>query len=110
MPDKLVQAAEPALDVLAQTVLGSVLVVVLIVAVAAIYTLIKVQNARVEDQKEMSERLERTNAKMVDAFSGFQTALTGLEKAEDTSQQAIQFLRDQVVGLSTRIDGCPRRG
>jgi len=109
MNGDLAQAAAPAIDTLAQTILGSIIVVLTVVCILAIYTLIKVQNARVADQKEMSERVERLHFKMVEAFGGFQTALMNLEKAEDSSQKAVQFLRDQIVAVSSKVEACPKR-
>jgi predicted lipoprotein len=110
VPSEAVQVAEPALSTLAQTVLGSVLILALLLAVLAVYTLIKIQNARVDDQKEMSGRLEASHAKMLEAFSKFKITIEGLERTEATGQQVLQAVRDQLVALATRIDGCPRRG
>jgi preprotein translocase subunit YajC len=110
MPPEVVQAAtEPALTTLAQTVLGALLVITVIVAILAIYVLVRVQNARVQDQKEMSDKLEVTHSKMIDAFSGFQGALTSLEKTESTGQAVMQAMRDQLVNLASKVEACPRR-
>jgi uncharacterized protein HemX len=103
-------AAEPAISTLAQTVLGALLIIAVLVAVFAIYTLIKVQNARVLDQKEMSDRLEASHTKMMEAFTGFRATLTSLEKTEETSQSVMGAMRDQLVNLAAEIRSCPRRG
>lgn len=96
--------AEPAISTLAQTVMGALLLLSWVITVVAIWQLIKVQNARVQDQKEMSDRLERTNAKMATAFEKFQGAVAALEQAEETGQQAVALLKDQVMTAVSKID------
>ena len=103
------QAVAPVLSTLAQTVLGGLVILAVLVAVGAIYILIKVQNARVADQKEMSDKLERTNFKMIDAFTKFQGTLNNLEKAEGESVTAQYALRDKVMELGNDIKYCPKR-
>ena len=97
------KVAEPALSTLTQSILGALLLLSWIIAAAAIWQLIKVQNARVQDQKEMSDRLERTNAKMSSAFEKFQGAVESLEKAEQTGQQAVSLLKDQVMEVANKV-------
>ena len=94
---------------LAQTVLGALLILAVIMAIGAIYALIRVQNARVADQKEMSDKLEKTNFKMIDAFTKFQSTLNNLEEAEKEGVKAQYALRDEVTKMGTKMDYCPVR-
>lgn len=98
---KLVQ---PALSVLEKSVIGSVLLVSLALCVAAIIALIRVQNARVSDQKEASIRLENTHSKMVEAFGKFKGTLESLERSDEASQYALQALGREVANLAGKID------
>ena len=110
MPAEAVaRVIEPALGTVAQTVLGSVLIISLTLAVVVVCVLIRIQNARVADQKEMSSRLEASHTKMVEAFGKFQSTLDGLERTESTGQQVLQAMRDQLVVLTTEIRACPKR-
>lgn len=84
MPAEAVQTAvEPAISTLSQTVIGSLLVLSWGITIASVYLLVKVQNSRVADQKEMSARLENTHAKMITAFEGFRGTLETLAKSVD---------------------------
>ena len=100
----LVGAVQPALSLLEKTVIGAVLMVALALMVAAIIALIKVQNARVDDQKEASKRLESTHSKMVDAFGAFKGTLESLERSEDTTQKALQELGRDISSLVGKVD------
>lgn len=99
-----VEVVQPALSLLEKTVIGSVLVISLGLMVASIYALIRVQNARVEDQKEASKRLETTHSKMVDAFAQFRRTLESLERSDDASQKALQALNRDINALTGKID------
>lgn len=109
------QLVQPALTLLEKSVIGSVLVLALTGAVAAVILALRVQNARVDDQKEASERLEKTHSKMVEAFGQFKGTLESLEKSEEASQQGIIALGTVVSGLAGKVDlmialGGQRRG
>jgi len=108
MPDAAA-AAGPAISTLAQTVLGALLIITVLVAVAAIYVLVRVQNDRVKDHKEMSDKLEASHSKMVEAFSAFRSTIVSLEETEKSSRDVMQAMRDKLVELSTVISSCPRR-
>ena len=99
-----VEAVRPALSVLEKSVIGAVLIVALALMVASIIALIRVQNARVADQKEASERLESSRDKMVEAFGKFKGTLEALERSEDTSQKALQALSRDVSSMSGKVD------
>lgn len=109
MEEIAIKTAEPALSTLAQSLIGSLIILSVFVAIASIYLLTKIQNARVDDQKELSGKLETANLKMIVAFEKFQGVLNSLERAEVSSTSAIYSLRDQVVVLGSKIDSCPRR-
>lgn len=110
MPNAAIQVAEPAISTLAQTVIGALLIIAVLTAIFAIYILVKVQNARVQDQKEMSDKLEASHAKMVEAFTGFRSTLTSLEKTEESSQTVMGAMRDQLMNLAAEIRHCPHKG
>lgn len=99
-----IKAVQPALSLLEKTVIGSVLVIALGLTVASIWALIRVQNARVEDQKEASKRLESTHSKMVDAFAQFRRTLESLERSDDASQKALQALNRDINSLTGKVD------
>lgn len=98
------QTVQPALSVLEKSVIGSVLVIALAGAVAAVVLALRVQNARVADQKEASDRLEKTHSKMVEAFGKFKGTLETLSKSEDTTQQGLHQLSRDINGLSGKVD------
>lgn len=102
--------AGPALSTLTQTIIGSLLVLSWLITIAAVYALIKVQNHRVQDQKDMSVRLETVHSNMVGAFESFKGTLDTLAKAEETSQQASQAFRDQLTYLASKVDMLLMRG
>ena len=103
-------AVAPVLSTLAQTVLGALVVLAMLMAVTAIYMLVRVQNARVADQKEMSDKLEKNYSRSVDAFTRFQNTLENLEKGEAEGTRATYAMRDQVNRLADKIELCPARG
>jgi len=89
---------------LSQSILGALLLLSWLISTAAIWQLIRVQNARVQDQKDMSDRLERINNKLATAFEKFQGAVLALERAEETGQQAVVLLKDAVLTAVSKID------
>jgi hypothetical protein len=108
---EVVQASEPALSTLAQTLLGALLIIAVLIALAAIYALFRVQNARVADQKEMIDRLDTANSKMAGVLTKFTNTLGNLEEAEKEDTKATYAMRDEVNRLATKIEYCPvRRG
>jgi len=97
VPEKVLDHAQPAIDTLAQTLLGSGFVLALVVAAIAIWQLITVQNARVKDQKEIADRVEKMTTQVSGALQGTKGALESLERA----QQALQLT---MTTISTKID------
>jgi hypothetical protein len=81
---------KPALSLLDNTVLGAVLIIVLVICVVAVTALIKVQNARVADQKALSDKSEALMDKMLTAFTEMKGALESLKTTLDTLKAAEQ--------------------
>lgn len=103
-PSKATELVQPALSVLDKTVIGSVLVISWVITVAAVVTLIKVQNARVADQKALSEKSERLTAKMLTTFGEMKGALESLKEAESSGQKAIESLKSSIDSLKQTFD------
>lgn len=90
------EVVKPALSLLESTVLGAVLIIVLGVAITAVVMLIRVQNARVADQKALSDKSEALINKMITAFTDMKSAmealkstLDGLKAAEQETQKVL---------------------
>jgi hypothetical protein len=97
-PGALVQ---PALSTLEKSVIGAVLIVALGVAVLAVWKLLKVQeeitkvqNLRVDDQKDMSKRMEAITERLITTFSKMENALTNLTQAEKDGQVLLQAMKN----------------
>jgi ABC-type multidrug transport system fused ATPase/permease subunit len=88
--------SEPALGVVAQTTLGAITVVMLAVAITAVYKLSSVQDARAKDAKEAAEKAEALVTKMVESMGASQRTLDAFVHAE---RQAEQMSREQTVLL-----------
>lgn len=88
--------SEPALGVVAQTTLGAITVVMLAVAITAVYKLSSVQDARAKDAKEAAEKAEALVTKMVESMGASQRTLDAFVQAE---RQAEQMSREQTVLL-----------
>jgi type II secretory pathway component PulL len=100
----VVSTVQPALSLLEKSVIGAVLVVCIGLMIAAIASLIRVQDARVADQKEAGRTLTMTHDKMVDAFGKFKGTLETLSKSEDTTQQGLLQLSKDVTALTGKVD------
>lgn len=98
------KALEPAVSVVTQTVIGSLLIISWALAIAAIVQLIRVQNARVNDQKSMNEKSESLMDKMITAFSEMKIALEGLKKAEEEGQRVTEAVHGAITNMSSRMD------
>ena len=96
-----VRLIQPALSTLEKSVIGAVLIVSLGVAVLAIWKLLKVQDKitevqdqRVEDQKQMSKRVEAITERLITTFSKMENALTNLTQAEKDGQALMQAMKE----------------
>lgn len=111
------EAVKPALSLLESTVLGAVLILVLAVAITAVVMLIRVQNARVADQKSMNDKSEALTNKMITAFTDMKGALEGLKgtleslKAAEQETQSVLRNQQQAFNLTLLMKGQdPARG
>lgn len=94
----------PALSTLDKTVIGSLLVLSWVLAIALVVQLIRVQNARVEDQKALSTKSENLIDKMTTAFSDMKGALESLKEAERAGVTAVDTLRNSIEALRRSFD------
>jgi hypothetical protein len=94
----------PALTTLDKTAIGAVLVVAVTVAVVAVWQLIRVQNARVEDQKAMSTSSAQLTEKLLEAFGKFSGALDRLKEAETGSQRVTSDLKAAVTAMTNQLN------
>ena len=95
---------QPSLSMLEKTVLGSLLLLSWALGVLAIVQLIRVQNARVADQKAMNDKSEKLMEKMVTAFSEMKGALEGLKNAEEEGQKVTEAVHTAITNMSSRMD------
>jgi hypothetical protein len=100
-------AGRSGLSVLESSLLGAIAVLCLVVAIFAVWKLNKVQNERVEDQKQMSGRMEKLAEKLVSTFSETNNALSNLTQAEKDGQALMQQLKSSIDGV---IMAAVRRG
>ena len=84
-PD-VAKVAEPAISTVTQTVIGSLLILSWLIAIIAIWQLIKVQNARIADKDADSKRIEKLNEKLITVFSEFKNSIDNLTAAEKEGQ------------------------
>lgn len=98
------EVVSPALSTLEKGVLGSLLIISWALATLAIVQLIRVQNARVSDQKEMNKKSEDLMSKMVVAFEGMKGALVGLKDAEEKGQKVTEAVHAAMTSMSSRLD------
>jgi hypothetical protein len=95
---------QPSIGVLEKTVIGSLLLLSWAIAILAIVQLIRVQNARVADQKEMSSKSEKLLDKMITAFEEMKGALQGLKEAEEKGHKVMETTQASMNTLSSRMD------
>jgi ABC-type multidrug transport system fused ATPase/permease subunit len=94
--DVIEKLSEPALGVVAQTTLGAITVVMLAVAIIAVYKLSAVQDARASDAKDAAQKAEALVTKMVESMGESQRTLDAFVQAE---RQSEQVSREQTVLL-----------
>lgn len=103
---EVAKAAQPALSTVAQTVLGAVCLLCMVVTCVAIWQLIRVQNARASDQQQFREEyraLVDQNAKLFDkmgtAVSGLKEVISALTEQEKGSQSVLTQLKGTLDGV-----------
>lgn len=110
------EAAGDALAVIVKdSVLGALLVVAVGLCVWAVLRLSSVQNKRVADQKQMNERMEKSQEKMAsliekmtDAFTGHKAALDRLSDTEKSQTETMVHLCSKMEGVQSTIDSVVR--
>jgi uncharacterized protein HemX len=108
-------AVKPALTTVESTILGALLIVAVITAVGAIILLVRVQNARVLDQKALSDKSEGLMSRMITAFTdmkstieSLKTTLEGLKGAEQETQKALNN-QQRAFELTLLMGGAKKR-
>ena len=89
-------AGRSGLSVLESSLLGAIAALCLVVAIFAVWKLNKVQNERVEDQKDMSRRMEALSGQLTGTFAKTHNALDNLTKAEDEGQDLMRQLKSSI--------------
>jgi hypothetical protein len=102
--DEAAKAVQPALSMVTQTIIGSLLIISWALAILAIVQLIRVQNARVSDQKEMSKRSEALMDKLITTFEEMKGALQGLKEAEEKGHKVTEKVHQSMEHMSSRMD------
>lgn len=92
------------MGMLEKTVIGSLLLLSWALAVLAIVQLIRVQNARVADQKAMNDKSEKLMDKMITAFEEMRGALQGLKEAEEKGHRVTEAVQASMSSMSSRMD------
>lgn len=98
------KVVEPAIGTVTQTIIGSLLIISWALAILAIVQLIRVQNARVTDQKAMNKASQDLSKQMVTAFEEMKQALVGLKEAEEKGQKVTEAVQQAMVNMSSRFD------
>ena len=110
------EAAGDALAVIIKdSVLGALLVIAVGLCVWAVLRLNSVQNKRVADQKQMNDRMEKSQEKMAgliekmtEAFAGHKAALEKLADTERSQTDTMVKLCGEMRGLQGTVDSVIR--
>lgn len=100
-------AGKSGLTIIESSLLGAITVICVIVTILAAWRLNKVQNDRVADQKQMSEKAEKLISGMTSTFSGVKNALDNLTQTEQQTQILLRSLQQSIEGV---IRDAVRRG
>ena len=102
-------------SIIKDSVFGALLVAAVVLLVWLIRRTLAVQDARVDDQKQMAERLEKAQQrqgeiieKMTEAFGSFKSSVDGFKEAQRAGNDAIHSVGSKVQGLTTIVDGVIR--
>lgn len=103
------------LGVVESGLLGAFAVMCLVVSGVCVWQLIRVQNKRVADQKQLNDHMERAREKMegliekmTEAFSGHRAALDRLTEAEKAQTETLRDLASKFEGVRTTMDSVIR--
>jgi septal ring factor EnvC (AmiA/AmiB activator) len=115
-PKVVEEAATSAVAVIVrESFLGAFAVLCLVLCVAAAWLLVRVQNQRTQDLKQMSDKMEKSQdqmaqliGKMTEAFLGHKAALKRLTDTEKVQTETMQNMVSKMEGMRTTIDSVIR--
>lgn len=87
------------LSLLEYGVLGVVLLLSLVINVAAVWKLSKVQDKRVEDQNKTNERLENLNTKTLEVLGKLTAVVESVDKSSGVQTAVLQGVKSSVDTL-----------
>lgn len=103
------------LGIVESGLLGSFAILCLVVSGVCVWQLIRVQNKRVGDQKQLNEHMEKARErmeglieKMTEAFSGHRAALDRLNETEKLQTETMRNLASKFEGMQTTMDSVIR--
>lgn len=92
-------AARAGLTLIESGILGTVTVIFALAAGFALWKLNKVQDLRVSDQKDMSERMEKLVTQMTSAFGEMKNSIDNLISTDKEGQTALQSVQQSIDGV-----------
>lgn len=108
-------AGSAAAVLIKESVMGALLVVAVVLLVLLVRRVLAVQDLRVADQKQMSERLEKAQEKqsqlitsMTDALGGMRSTIGSLDKAQNASRDTTAELSSSINAMRATIDSVLR--
>lgn len=99
-----VEVAQPALSTLDKSVIGALLVVSWLITGTLIWQLIKCQNARTQDQKDMREVSDKTTVIIITAVSDMKGSLDKLTTSDEHSRGILSAMK-QTLDLLLLLSG-----
>lgn len=101
--------------IIKESVMGALLVVAVALLVWLVKRVLAIQDLRVEDQKKMSERLEKASDKqaalittMTETFTAFKVTLEKLNNTWELNEKATSSLSSSVDKLQNTVDSVVR--
>lgn len=102
-------------SIVKDSVFGALLIVSVVLLIWLVRRVLAIQDLRVQDQKDMSERLEKSQEKtsaliekMTEAFSTFKSAVDKLNQTQELSRDATSELTSTVRSLQGTVDSVVR--
>ena len=104
-----------AYAIVKDSVFGALLVAAVALLVWLIRRVLAIQDLRVDDQKQMSERLEKAQErqgqiieKMTEAFSAFKSSIDRSKESQDSDREAVDKLSTSVTSMRSTLDSVLR--
>ncbi len=97
-------AFSQGLSILAQTILGAIAIVCMVVSGFSVWKLSRVQDKRAEDAVASSGRVEAINDKMARAFAEMTKTLDSLVRAEENGQRLQQDQMNLLQQMKNSLD------